>query len=425
MSGANGIGKKALWNRENQFQPLQSYGAIFSEANLNLGLNGIPTTTFPVTPVTADQLMSDWVITSLTPLALTAPVNTSLNTLLEKTSKYQVGNSFTVTITNFDGAQHTMFFPGGGYQINPNPLVIPPLSKGTITIELIGIPCHFQVVDVNWGVINNTNVIPALPPAPGPVLPLGNNAGDLLEWDGAAWNPTDPTLNNTTPALLNQISPFPTPTATPFQKLQVLSGLGVNGTPAAPVRPFSGVAADQLVNVSVPLFNSTSQAGVAATSLPDYDAQNAALIGDAMYLSDYSGTTSNLAALGSPNSLWHFLGLTNTLPFGLDIGGQMFATSFTVMSDRRLKKNIHPVSLDSRLLRKLFPSRFQMLGQADTAVPTLGLIADEVEQVIPEAVQTMGNEARTKNLGTIPLVTALLAFTKDLEARVTELEKKK
>lgn len=422
MSGANGIGKKAVWNRENQFATLQSAGIRWSEANMNLGTNGIPRATITSTPLTAAQLLADWVLDVSSPNVLAAPNHNLLNTLFEQQSHYFVGNSFTVEVTNFDGVQKTLAF-GTGYQVNPNPLVIPPLSKGYVTIELIGIPCQFQVTAINWGVINNTNVVPALPPALS--LPPGNNPGDLLEWNGVTWLPTDPTLNNLTPALLNRISPFPTPSLAPFQRISLESAITVNGTtPGGIFRPMNGQILDSVVSVAVDTYNFAGQAGVQVITDANYDAQDINLSFDANFFSDFRGTTSNLAPLGSPNHLWHFLGLTNFMPFGMDIGGQMFATSFTVMSDRRLKKNISPVSLDSKTLRKLNPVRFQMKEQADDSPSTLGFLAQEVEELIPEAVSTMGNEAKTKNLCTIPLLTALLAYTKDLEKRVSELEKK-
>jgi hypothetical protein len=102
MAGANGIPKFALWNREDQFQPLQSEGIIYHEVNLNLTgpAPGVPTSSFPLAQITPLQFLADWVITAATPGAvpgtLLAPVNTDLNRQLEQDAHYIIGQEFTV-----------------------------------------------------------------------------------------------------------------------------------------------------------------------------------------------------------------------------------------------------------------------------------------------------------------------------------------
>lgn len=420
MSGANGMQNLAVWNREHQFQSLQSYGTVFSQSNMNLSpTTGFPQATFTATPVTAAQLLADWVLTASSPLALTAPSNTSLNVLFEQLTKYQVGNAFTVTVTNFDVVSHTLTF-GAGYQVSPNPLVIPALSRGTITIELQGIPCQFLVRDIHWSIINNTNVIPALPPAF--VLPAGVLPGDLLEWSGTAWNPSSTYPGILPAALLNQISPFPTPTAPPFQKLSIYSGLNINQTlPGSFVRPFNGADLDSITFTLSPTFNFTRQAVYSADNPSNYDAQNAAIAGSTNYLSNYSGLVSNFTPLTTANLLWHYLGLTNGTAYGMDVGAQFFGTAFNVVSDRRQKKNLEPRSFDSRDLRLLLPTSYHLRDCADDQPKTLGLIADEVGVVVPEAVTQSPGEAMA-NLNIVPLVTALVGYCKDLEERLTALE---
>lgn len=65
---------------------------------------------------------------------------------------------------------------------------------------------------------------------------------------------------------------------------------------------------------------------------------------------------------------------------------------FTSVSSRKVKKNIQRVDCDyycSKLM-ELKPSKFNYISQSDTEKKTLGLIADEVKDIIPEAYMPEG-----------------------------------
>ena len=109
MAGANGILKKAIWNREDQFQALQFIGPFYNQVQLNLTGNNPPVinTNFPLAAITPAQFLADWVITAATPLALTAPLNTALNAQFQQNTAYIAGNQVTMSIINTTGVART------------------------------------------------------------------------------------------------------------------------------------------------------------------------------------------------------------------------------------------------------------------------------------------------------------------------------
>lgn len=425
MAGANGINKYALVNREGQFQSLQSYGTIFHEENLNLDpITGFPRPTFTVAAMGAQQFIQDWVITAATPLALTAPVNTALNAVFDQSTKPESGNSFTVQITNSDLADHTVAF-GFGYQSNPSTLTIPAQSQGFITIQVVNAAlCQFKVIDYQFGLANNTLVTATTS------IPPGVTPGDLLEWNGVGWQPTS--LLVPVPGLLNQRSS----TNNAVLKLFNGSAMVINDlfpdTPGVINYPFQG-ANDMIVDVHVPVFNSTGQSGILANNFNTYPtATSVALNQSSNFTSNYLAA-AGFAVCPAPNALWHYLATTGGGPgggppppngvYGLDVGGQYFGVAYNVASDSKIKKNIEPVKLDSKSLRDFQVSRYHLNQQDDKSDKHLGLIAENVKKILPSAVSD-STEQLVSHVGLLPLLSAVIGYAQDLESRLTQLESK-
>src|SRR6185437_8629092 len=107
---------------------------------------------------------------------------------------------------------------------------------------------------------------------------------------------------------------------------------------------------------------------------------------------------------------------------GLDAGGQAWATAFNVViSGKDFKKNIEEAKMDSRKLRDLVPSLFHFTHEDDKSDKNLGFIAENLQKVIP-ASTSVQKCSGIPSLNLVPIMSATLAYAKDLEARVSSLE---
>lgn len=105
--------------------------------------------------------------------------------------------------------------------------------------------------------------------------------------------------------------------------------------------------------------------------------------------------------------------------------------TYQVTSDARLKKNVRPMENLMERARKLRPVSFQYTQQQDDSKPTIGFIAQEVEPLFPEVVDTKGGY-KTIGYGAfgpiaIGAIQELAKQVDDLkagQARLAELEKK-
>lgn len=127
------------------------------------------------------------------------------------------------------------------------------------------------------------------------------------------------------------------------------------------------------------------------------------------YGSDLSGT---LDIVGSG----HFSGGI-TVGNGGSFGGQVTAASFLTPSDGRLKENIRPIDDVNTLVGDMRGVRFRW---KQSGVEDIGMIAQEIQSVIPEAVHEENGRFMVSYDKLIPV---LLECVKDLTVRVNRLEK--
>jgi hypothetical protein len=99
--------------------------------------------------------------------------------------------------------------------------------------------------------------------------------------------------------------------------------------------------------------------------------------------------------------------------------GTLSATQFTSLSDQTLKTNIRPIEDSVALVQRLQGVRFDWLGNSK---PSIGVIAQEVEEILPEVVET--NEDGTKSVSYGNLVGVLIEAIKEQQVRIEELERK-
>lgn len=98
--------------------------------------------------------------------------------------------------------------------------------------------------------------------------------------------------------------------------------------------------------------------------------------------------------------------------------GTLNSVIFNATSDVRLKTNIRDMGYGLADVLKLVGKKYEMLDGGQTQI---GLIAQDVEKVIPEIVNTAPNTLKGINY---PVLTAvLIEAVKELTARVEALEK--
>jgi hypothetical protein len=83
------------------------------------------------------------------------------------------------------------------------------------------------------------------------------------------------------------------------------------------------------------------------------------------------------------------------------------------------KTNIQPIENSIELTKQLQGVRFDWI---DNNKPSLGLIAQEVEKVLPELVETSADGTKSVSYGNI--VGVLIEAIKEQQVRIEELERK-
>ncbi len=94
-------------------------------------------------------------------------------------------------------------------------------------------------------------------------------------------------------------------------------------------------------------------------------------------------------------------------------------------SDARLKEDIHTLEHPLKTVLQLRPVQFQWKNH-HSKLPSLGLIAQEVEPVLPEIIELTSNDIYTLNYAGMiaPIVGAIQELHKDLNTRMEALEKR-
>ena len=97
----------------------------------------------------------------------------------------------------------------------------------------------------------------------------------------------------------------------------------------------------------------------------------------------------------------------------------VFALNYFYFSDEALKRDVETLSGEEAiaLIRSMRPVRYVL---RETGAPAMGVIAQEVELILPEIVRT--GEDGIKSVDYVQLIAPLLATIQQLEARVSELE---
>ena len=98
--------------------------------------------------------------------------------------------------------------------------------------------------------------------------------------------------------------------------------------------------------------------------------------------------------------------------------GTLSATVFTSLSDANKKTNIRPIENAIEITKKLEGVRFDWI---DSGAPSIGVIAQEVEKVLPELVEDTDG---VKSVSYGNIIGVLIEAIKEQQIRIEELERK-
>ena len=98
--------------------------------------------------------------------------------------------------------------------------------------------------------------------------------------------------------------------------------------------------------------------------------------------------------------------------------GTLFATVFTSLSDQTQKENIRPIENALELVKQIDGVRYDWIDRHNES--SIGVIAQEIEKVLPEVVTTNAKGLKTVSYGNI--VAVLIEAIKEQQIRIEKLE---
>ena len=97
--------------------------------------------------------------------------------------------------------------------------------------------------------------------------------------------------------------------------------------------------------------------------------------------------------------------------------GTITASDFNSLSDAKYKTDVHPINNALSIVSKLEGKHFIW---KNTGKPSLGFIAQEVEEVLPQLINTQDNGSKTINYSV--LVAVLVEAIKQQQKQIDELK---
>jgi hypothetical protein len=114
---------------------------------------------------------------------------------------------------------------------------------------------------------------------------------------------------------------------------------------------------------------------------------------------------------------------TTTPAFTLDVNGTARATTLLETSSERYKTNIIPLPSQLDTINKLNPVTFNWKDETKGNGTQYGLIAEEVLNIIPDAVET-NDDGTAEAISYTKLVPILIKAVQELQKEVNELKEK-
>jgi hypothetical protein len=138
-----------------------------------------------------------------------------------------------------------------------------------------------------------------------------------------------------------------------------------------------------------------------------------------MSIDDVSGVTGTIATLNATNitASAQVAGATGAFT-SVTATNDIEAANFNTTSDARLKDNIETIDNAYDIMNSIRGVSYTMFDK-----PQVGVIAQEVEAVLPEVITQ--NTQGYKSVAYGNMIGVLIEYTKDLEKRITTLEENK
>ena len=268
------------------------------------------------------------------------------------------------------------------------------------------------------------------------IVPYDNLNSGTLSWEGSAGQLFSITNNLTTGSIysVNDVSGIPSidvdangtiqlgpyggniglGTTNPTAKLHVVGDVRVSGASTfggiieldsslIDIYGAVGAAGSVLISTGAGVSWSASTPSAAAVTISDDTTTDA--VRYPMFENITSGTVETVN-VSSSNLQFN--------PFS----GTLFAKGFTSLSDRTQKEDIRPIENAIGIVNQLTGVRYNWKNSINQ--PSIGLIAQDVEEVIPEVVVEMADGLKSVSYGNI--VAVLIEAIKEQQVRIEELE---
>jgi len=129
-----------------------------------------------------------------------------------------------------------------------------------------------------------------------------------------------------------------------------------------------------------------------------------------------SATVSNEITLGDTNVKTFRI---PALSYSIDSTGEVSAVNFNTTSDQNLKENIERINNGIDIINNINPVSFNWKSSGKKSY---GVIAQEIEQLIPEAVST--NIEGNKHVNYTQIIAFLVDAVQDQQRQIDELKSK-